>query len=339
MAGIDSMKGLLILLVVLGHALPGSLEDSLPRFLIYSFHMQIFLAICGYLTTREKLRKNSLATLFRGYWRRMILPWLVAVVVFFLVVHYKELWQSPLDLKPLAKSLALQLPYPFFHLWFVPALVMMILVVYGIERLPWDCGIAVYLSSVALYIVFASYPGRSVPHLVLLGDRRWYLFFCFFYLGFLLRNRVQRQNLSAAVLGLLVAVLATCRIWQFYHPPYPAVGCGLVWLLTVALTLLCLQYFAQRHFWGGKWLSLLGIESLAIYLWHPLLLRGLSLLGTTYGADGADESHSLGYYLALSPAMVGFVAIIYWASEWPLARKYFLGTPPVTLSLGKSPTA
>ena len=53
---LDSLKGWLILLVVLGHAiqyaLMGSCEDNHLWNIIYSFHMPAFMAVSGYVAFR-----------------------------------------------------------------------------------------------------------------------------------------------------------------------------------------------------------------------------------------------------------------------------------------------
>ena len=53
---LDSLKGWLILLVVLGHAIQysmvGSCEDNHLWNIIYSFHMPAFMAVSGYVAYR-----------------------------------------------------------------------------------------------------------------------------------------------------------------------------------------------------------------------------------------------------------------------------------------------
>ncbi|MGP3155807.1 acyltransferase family protein [Serratia marcescens] len=47
----DFLKGLLILLVIVGHLLPGSADVGL-RGAIYYFHMPLFLGVTGYFVRR-----------------------------------------------------------------------------------------------------------------------------------------------------------------------------------------------------------------------------------------------------------------------------------------------
>ena len=54
---LDNLKGLLIILVILGHAIQFTLPDYENVFafrLIYSFHMPLFFFISGYLAVRKE---------------------------------------------------------------------------------------------------------------------------------------------------------------------------------------------------------------------------------------------------------------------------------------------
>lgn len=57
---LDSLKAILILLVILGHAVQFNTEEyeTNPLFqFIYSFHMPLFLFISGYLTCRGSFKR------------------------------------------------------------------------------------------------------------------------------------------------------------------------------------------------------------------------------------------------------------------------------------------
>ena len=49
MRRVDLVKGVLIILVIVGHLLPGERHASLLRWIIYSVHMPLFAAVSGYL--------------------------------------------------------------------------------------------------------------------------------------------------------------------------------------------------------------------------------------------------------------------------------------------------
>ena len=83
--GFDFIKGLLIILVFMGHIIPGVLRETLPRYVIYSFHMPLFIGISGFLLNIRKMIELSFIKLLQKYWRRMILPWIIAVLFFSLL--------------------------------------------------------------------------------------------------------------------------------------------------------------------------------------------------------------------------------------------------------------
>lgn len=84
--GIDLVKGILTVLVFMGHLFPGSIRDTFPKYAIYSFHMPLFIGVSGFLLNVENLDMR-LPRLFSKYWKRIILPWIIAVVGFYIATH------------------------------------------------------------------------------------------------------------------------------------------------------------------------------------------------------------------------------------------------------------
>ena len=82
--GFDFIKGILIIIVFWGHVIPGVLRETYLRYLIYSFHMPLFIGISGFLLNIEKLDMRIIP-LFKKYWKRMICPWIIAVTFFFII--------------------------------------------------------------------------------------------------------------------------------------------------------------------------------------------------------------------------------------------------------------
>lgn len=117
---IDSIKGVLIISVVLGHLLLGSLDENSLRYFIYSFHMPAFFFISGYLLKYEKLKEIPLMKLVIKYWRRMLKPWLFAWTFY-------TLYQLRDDLS--FYSIIKAIFRPYYHLWFVPALFIIIMLI------------------------------------------------------------------------------------------------------------------------------------------------------------------------------------------------------------------
>ncbi len=86
--GIDYVKGILIIIVFLGHIIPGKIEESFFRFVIYAFHMPLFIGISGFLLNIENLQNADTKTLTHKYWKRIVLPWCIAVFLYYIVNHF-----------------------------------------------------------------------------------------------------------------------------------------------------------------------------------------------------------------------------------------------------------
>lgn len=77
----DSLKGILILLVVLGHAIQYTIDDGCYTNhlwnIIYSFHMPAFMAMSGFFAYRIGGSKNNvIQTIYRRF-RQLLIPYLL----------------------------------------------------------------------------------------------------------------------------------------------------------------------------------------------------------------------------------------------------------------------
>ncbi len=109
---IDCLKGALILFVIAGHLLAGPIRESFPRYLIYSFHMPVFIALSGFLCKPRKLLDTPLPGLLKKYGKRVFFPWLVAVQVFWLINHFGA--------SPSLRDYVSTYWDIYFHLWYIP---------------------------------------------------------------------------------------------------------------------------------------------------------------------------------------------------------------------------
>lgn len=163
---IDSLKGFLIFLVVLGHVLLGSLDDNPLRYLIYSFHMPVFFFISGYLLNVEKLQSNSLKVLLSKYWQRMLKSWLIAWCIYSIYVIVNDFSYL---------SILRQFYHPYYHLWFIPSLFLYILLAHIVF-----CNIKSSTLSVSLLLIISLIVFYMAP--------RDYNLSCFVSLGILLKR-------------------------------------------------------------------------------------------------------------------------------------------------------
>ena len=74
----DALRGLLILIVILGHSLQhGDYENRLSWNIIYSFHMAAFFVISGYVGYKESYKMSSLI----GKARQLLLPFISWTII------------------------------------------------------------------------------------------------------------------------------------------------------------------------------------------------------------------------------------------------------------------
>lgn len=121
---IDFIKGILVILVILGHVIPGVLQETFSRYFIYSFHMPLFIAVSGYLVPTQKLNYQSRIDILHKYWYRLIVPWICAVNIYFIIKNFPDI--AKLDL-----IAYVELYYkPYFHLWFTVAYLLYLYLFY-----------------------------------------------------------------------------------------------------------------------------------------------------------------------------------------------------------------
>jgi acyltransferase len=279
--GLELMRAVLILLVIAGHAIVGPLGKEPMRYVIYSVHMPLFLALSGFVLNRKRLVEASWPDFFMHYVRRMLFAWLVAAV-FFTMVSGKEFWGRLARRE--ASGLLDILLYPEYHLWFIPVLFLQLIVLRLVERrLPPSTrpGVLLVAAAAAVFLFWnirMDGPARGQATWInLLGDKRWILLFAYFYLGFFLRHwkpssRMQGGVLALAALGLMLGAGIRFEDWKQSLP---------VWESRLG-TLLPASALALFSFWllapaaivvpaALRWLS---EQSLFLYLWHVSVIRG-----------------------------------------------------------------
>lgn len=124
---VDTVKGFLIGLVIIGHILLGELPNNFIRFWIYSFHMPMFMFVSGYLLDLRKLQQNTFHSLLAHYNQRMLGWWLLAWLIYSTIIISGDFS---------IHNILRQVVFPYYHLWYVPTLFFFI------------CGIHIFSSLV-----------------------------------------------------------------------------------------------------------------------------------------------------------------------------------------------
>ena len=283
---VDIMRGIAMLLVVLGHTMTGCTVDSQKSFIfniIWSLQMPLFILISGYVTKYSRPISNS-----KGLWKYVkrrtvayMLPWAVWSFLVRGIIFGED---DFLNVKHLLWNMD-------SGYWFL-ATIWTISMIFGIASF-----IAERLSKENLLkrqIVFLGFYLVGMILLVGIGAILGFSFFAikltlyympFYYAGFLYGQFDDRMKESEIGKKIIDSVIAICFVvWLFIilrFSLYEMSDGGFVIILRAATSLagciavcgLCKGIFSSKM--GG--LAWVGEHSLEVYLTHYLLLSLIKL--------------------------------------------------------------
>ena len=267
---IDSLKGLLIILVILGHVITSLDNTNVINHgvmgLIYIFHMPLFILISGYLTKNPE--QQSQQNMWRGVWK-IFLPMLIFHMISTLRVWYfkGDFWGT------------LTLKFPYGILWYLISLIWWRIMLYytpkSLLKKPW-----LYLG-IALAVSLLGGVIHLPPYLSLRRTLNFYIFFLMGYYyrqGLISKQLWQNNKLHIAI----VVVLLPLIFWLFPH-------CGNIMngadyygfqgvpqtamILTCSIAMSLLVFNVTRY---NKLLSFIGFDSLFYYLYHQHCIDAIS---------------------------------------------------------------
>ncbi|MEC3912743.1 acyltransferase [Sphingobium sp. CR2-8] len=305
---IDLIKGVLILLVMVGHAMEIAGQQHPLLWIGAGFRMPLMIGISGYLLNIARTRHERMAVLLGHYGERMLLPWLVALIVYVVITGWPLSWTTPLQL-------LLQPPY---HLWYIPVLFCLIV---SARLLPFS---PLLLLAIGTPFSLAIMYGFGLDHApigatLLSPDSRYLRYPVYFFFGALMAEK----GLPTRHLGIAMLVMALGLLWWSGLR-----GSGNTPALVPARLMMCLGLIALLPRLAALRLSFaplnrIGRDSLFFYLWHPLVMDILLAIGANMAAT-----------LALS------VAILMAASHLFAPRasiRRLLGSAPARRENGMAP--
>ena len=269
----DSIKGMLILLVVLGHCLEVTSNEGIMRIgynIIYSFHMPLFVFVSGYFTNLQKDRKK----------------YFVSVLNLLLIYCIFQVLKSIPEIGNLKDIMLV----PQWTLWYILSLVYWRVLFYVINR--W-LSRKVNLKLVVLFFVVSVACGY-LPLAYMLSIQRT-LFFSFpFVIGLFFREKqyihlIYNTNRSIVIVSLLLSILGIYLLndrdvnWILYGTcfykswPISLEFCPLLRIAQIALAIMVSIVFLK--FCPVKnCLVKIGNSTLFIYIYHSFVVSGLKLM-------------------------------------------------------------
>ena len=267
-ASIDYIKGWLILLVIVGHLLLYSPLEKFLFYMIYSFHMPLLLGISGYLIKKSKISSFNFRQLTQSYWHKMLLPWVMALVVYTGLPLVRRILMGSSS----PSEIFLLVIYPEIHLWYIPALMMMIIALFFLERIginPFALLVISGIFTITLKTVLSPYPLWGWPTgLAWLGEKRTYIYFYFFYLGYWIRNYIPWFSLSPRILIVFIACMFILILMNFLMT-FPSAVIAVLWFALNTGLILFVHSIKDKQNWPGfLFFGLLASIILPLYLWH-----------------------------------------------------------------------
>ena len=287
---IDFIKGILVILVILGHVIPGVLQETFSRYFIYSFHMPLFIAVSGYLVPTQKLNYQSRIDILHKYWYRLIVPWICAVNIYFIIKNFPDI--AKLDL-----IAYVELYYkPYFHLWFTVAYLLYLYLFYLLNVKLNLKPFIIAILSLPICIIYKFYtPPFTNPFPAqiwwVINNLRPY-YFIFFILGILIRNYGAKISDIAEkrllfISGIMSMAFICMVIYNFFYPLQ--IFDAALYFFNVPFALFIIICCKRRVFPRSRLLEFIGCYSYPFYLWH--------MVGVLIAINIVKNDHSAFYYL------------------------------------------
>lgn len=254
---IDTLKGFLIILVILGHLI-GSLDRSnnvIWNF-IYTFHMPLFVLVSGYLSNRDNLKLSTI----------------IKPLVVFQLINVTILSIMGADF-----SVSYFL-VPHWTLWYLLSLVFWRLILKYTSRGLLDRP-HMYLGIVMLASLLI---GLVMPNGRILSIQRTISFFPFFLMGYYFQTNQIKQKLWGNSLSKILLVIVCMIVILGYYPIYANIllrnadSYGIDELPSKLFLFLC-SLVCVYSLWNLRffctYLAKVGKDSLFYYLYHGMIIQ------------------------------------------------------------------
>lgn len=318
---IDGLKGATILLVVFGHVAEKYLKfnvyndyEQMYRCiynLFYSFHMQLFMIVSGYLYSKAFFDKRGILVK-----KRIVRHWsntfIIYIVVSILVWASKMIFSKDI-LHPVSTiDIWLIIIKPIGHLWYLHLLLFFYICNVSVVRL---CSTDRRISTILLILVFL-----SIISSVCMQDSMLFLFRAlkyelFFYLGIIVDRREKYFIFSQGMVifgGALAAICAICA--DFLNKDNTDLSFGISTIIAYGVSM-AIFYGFKEHYHVKTFLNDLGQNCLEIYLFHQFIVTILQKILPALGVGNGLVSFLLNGTISVAVIWV-FVIICKKIGVW-----------------------
>lgn len=323
----DSLKGWLIILVVLGHAIQytiGSESESNHLWsLIYSFHMPAFMAISGFLANRNKssmVKAFPWNKLYRRF-RQLIVPFGLWTIVLLIVIN-------SLNLESLVKYLL----YPDKGLWFLWVLffinLLFLFADWSARKLRVKSELVVLSLCMLLIILMALFK------ISLFGLQLIAFYFLFYSLGYYMHKYYERAFTSSryVIISLTIVWMVLGWFWHMHELPFflkgylipEAIVIYAYRYLTATLAIYILMSIAptligKDNKWNLPFVRIGGV-SLGIYATHLIMMSKIITMIREF-----NLSETVVIAISFICALAISWLLVWLLSKWKVTSIWLLG--------------
>lgn len=323
---VDALRGLLILLVVIGHSLQfGDYENRICWNIIYSFHMAAFFVVSGYVNYKESYQLLSL----KKKVTQLLLPFVVWTVLTILLQGWD--WHCLLNV----------ILRPDRSYWFLYVLFVIVSIFTIVKSINSTLTLKCKKCSVDISDVLLAFVILALVGIMVISEFRWLGFqFISYYFGFyVLGSWLRKYNIhftDTYLVVFCVCWLALSLFWRMHEIPKPLSGITFLpgSLLNYAyryLTALVGSIFflalAKRFFNNSankiiQVLSYLGKVSLGLYVIH--LFIGVPIY--SYYRELLSSDTSIAFVILDSFTRISIsLVLVYIIQHIPFVRLLLLG--------------
>ena len=323
---LDWLKGILILLVIVGHILQGSLQDNEIRYFIYSFHMPLFFGLTGFLLNTNKLALFSIIDVFNNYKYRILVPFLIASFCYFNFFFYFNPTNSYFQ-----DIINFTFINTFYHLWFIPSFLCFIIVYWIFLKLKIETKkivvISLIISIFFLLLEQFTYLHSEVRYLSKLLRIIQHVvrphFFFFFILGSTLKNYKIAEPKKLIYVMIPFFILNGFHLLNLHF-----IANKFIYLISNSLLVIFIfSYYTNTETNLNNKVKWFGTNSLGLYLWHifPILLAKLFFTNDIKNYYVVEQQNLLSFYIIVIIFELLFLYLYFKLSKLNFFKKYFFG--------------
>lgn len=272
---IDYFKGILCILVFLGHLVVGQIENNLVRYFIYSFHMPLFIGISGYLFNLEDLKENPNIFIKKIFYK-ILVPYILASVFYCSFINLNFLIE--LNFREFIIKFFKDLICSYYHLWYIRGYISYMFITYFLFKLKLGKRkifiITFFISVIIYYIYFFAKIDNKVLKIFLSNFQLYFLIF--FITGSFIKDIKINIKLNKMILMLGIVTIFINSILEFYFQHIFNLNTYIVQkiliyyisniLFLIILLMICEKYTELKN----NIINFIGKNSLYFYLWHVL---------------------------------------------------------------------